>query len=755
MNPGTVRLRRAATGALVALVTCVLAAPLGAVTSRTWKQRDRADFEQGEPQGVSLLAEGPIRLGARLESIFEPDQPYIWAVASGPGGIVYAAGGNEGAVYRVEPGKAATPFIHVEEPEVLALAVDANGAIYAGASPGGRVYKFNPDGKLVWRTDTLEQYIWALQFDHKGSLYAATGTQGRVLLIGKDGSSRVHFDSAETHVRTLALDRDGNLLAGTDGHGLILRIAPDGKGTVLYDAPLTEVVALAPGVDGSLYAAVAGEAGRSSRSSSSSRGSGSGDSSGDNSSSSSSSSSSSGSSDSSAQSSGAEQRLSVSMEGKVLSISPDGYAREVWSGGQEAILSLARMDNGSVLLGSSGQGKLYLLDTKGTLSEVGRTSASQVTALLSRPGTGKGGSEIVVAGSNLGSVAILKPGYLASGQFESKVFDAQSFATWGRIAWRAETPSGTNVAFQTRSGNTEEPDRTWSDWSPEQSQAAGGKVESPAARFLQWRALLTSKEPALTPELREVGVVYMQKNLPPEFRKIEVLPVGVTLQEVPAAASSPGESASKSGSDADQTARHRPRPTSRRGFDAGARSITWQVSDPNEDDLLYDVQYRALDEKMWKTVRKGIDEDFVTFDGAALPDGTYLVRVIASDSLSNPSGSALTAEKISAPFDVDNTPPRIDRLKAQLDHGTLKVSFEANDGFSVVREASYSVDAGDWLPARPEDGLSDSAAEGFEIEIPAPPAGECSIVVRAVDSAGNVGAGRTVVEVPPGQASSR
>jgi hypothetical protein len=351
-------------------------------------------------------------------------------------------------------------------------------------------------------------------------------------------------------------------------------------------------------------------------------------------------------------------------------------------------------------------------------------------------------------------VALLKPGYLSTGQFESKVFDAQSFATWGRLAWRAEVPSGTSVAFQTRSGNTEEPDRTWSEWSKEQSEPAGGRVESPAARFLQWRAILNSKDPAATPELREVGVVYMQKNLPPEFRKMEVLPVGVALQEVPAAASNPGPDA-KGGTDADAATRHRPHPTSRRGYDAGARSISWQVVDPNDDDLTYDVQYRALDEKSWKTVRKGIDEDFVTFDGSALPDGTYLVRVIASDSLSNPSGLALTAEKISPPFDVDNTPPRIDRLKAQIEHGTLKVSFEANDGFSVVREASYSVDAGDWLPARPEDGLSDSAAETFEIEIPTPPAGECSIVVRAVDSAGNVGAGRTVIEVPPAQASSR
>jgi hypothetical protein len=68
--------RRAAAAAVV-LFALAATTPASAVSSRLWKQRDRADFEAGEPKGVSLSVEGPIRLGARLDPLFEPDQPYI------------------------------------------------------------------------------------------------------------------------------------------------------------------------------------------------------------------------------------------------------------------------------------------------------------------------------------------------------------------------------------------------------------------------------------------------------------------------------------------------------------------------------------------------------------------------------------------------------------------------------------------------------------------------------------------------------
>lgn len=744
MNPTSSSSRRAlaAAAAIVLLSATWLAPFLHAVSSRTWKQRERADFDQGEPHGVALSADGPIRLGSRLDALTPSTQPYLWAVAADAHGVLYAAGGNEGRIDRIQPDGKSTPFFEVEEPEVQSLAVDAAGAIYAGTAPGGKVYKIGADGKRVWVAETGESYVWSLLFDRHGTLFAATGTRGRVVRIDPEGGSHLYFDSAETHVRTLALDAKGELLAGTDGHGLILRIASEGHGNVLYDAPLSEVTALAPAPDGTIYASVAGESGGRPTRPAPQRPPGPPN-------------PTDGGgepppppqppSDTPPQGSAPEQRVTVGMEGKVLAISPDGYAREVWSAGQEIILSLALLRDGSLLMGSGSQGRLYLVDTRRNVSEVARSASSQVTALLRRPGAGGKGDEVVVAGSNLGSLSVLRSGYAEKGEFQSKTLDAQSFAQWGRATWRGDVPAGTAIALQARSGNTDPPDRTWSNWGAELTDSRGSLLDCPPARFVQWRALLKSSDHDKSPELREVDVVYMQRNLPPEFRKIEVLAPGVSLQAVPASA--PGPEGKTSGGDSDNP-RHRPHMQSRRGFDPGARSVAWQVSDPNDDDVTYDVQFKEIGDRAWRTIRTGIDEDFVSFDGSTLPDGTYVVRVVASDAVSNPAGLALTAEKISPPFDVDNTPPRIEHLKARVEGGTLHVAFTAADGFSVLREASWSVDAGDWILGRPADGLSDSGSEEYDLTSPSPGAGEHSIVVRVPDAAGNVGSGRIVIEVP-------
>jgi hypothetical protein len=743
MKPNTTTQGRPRAAGLIAAAVLVALAqtiPAAAVSSRIWKQRERSDFEQGEPHGVALTADGSIRLGSRLDRIFDPGQPYIWAVAVDGHGVVYAAGGNEGQIYRIGPKGRETSVLQVEEPGVQALMVDGSGALYAGTAPGGKVYKFSPEGRQVWVADTGEKYVWALAPDRRGGLFAGTGIEGRVIHVDVEGRCTPYFDTAETHIRSLAIDPHGSLLAGTDGHGLVFRITAQDQGTVLYDAPLAEVPAGAAAPDGTIYAAVMGEAGRPPRMPQQRPTPPAGTPEG-------------GETppqpqpqqETQPQGVPPEQRITVGTEGKVLAISPDGYAREVWAAGQEGILSLALQHDGGLLMGSGSQGRVYLADTDGGVSEIARTESSQVTALLKRPAVG-GGEEFVVGGSNLGSVSILRPAHAEEGRFESKVLDAQSFATWGRAYWRADTPAGTSVVLQTRSGNTEDPDRTWSDWGSEMGDAEGGRIDRPPARFLQWRAILRTSQPAHTPDLREVDIVYMQKNLPPEFRKLEVLPPGVSLQAIPQPPQPQGQEG-KSGGDSDSP-RHRPRPQSRRGYDPGARSLTWQVTDPNDDDLVYDVQFREAGEKTWKTVRTKIDEDFVTFDGTALPDGTYLVRVVASDAPSNSAKETLTAEKVSPPFDVDNTPPRVEHLKAETGKGTLHVTFAASDGFSVLREASVSVDAADWVLAQPVDGLCDSRSEDWSIELPGPPAGEHSIVVRVVDAAGNTGSGRTVVETP-------
>jgi hypothetical protein len=745
----------------LALLIVLAGGPAWAVTSQTWRQREKADFEKGEPKGVALTAEGALRLSPRLDPLYESGQPYLWALAQDDRGTIYAGGGNDGTIYRVLPSGKSAVFFRAEEPEVHALAVDGAGNVYAGTAPKGRVYKIAPDGSRVWDYDTGEEYVWALVLDRQGNLFAGTGVEGRLLQIDPLGRGRVHFDSAETHIRSLAMDGEGNLIAGTDGHGLVFRISPKGEGFVLYDAPLNEIVSLALAPDGTIYASAAGDTGR-----------------------------------------GAprpdraapqppppaptpappspedgppsppqqpaqeaqppsqppaqppvEQRVPISMEGKVLAISRDGYAREVWSGNQEAILSLALSRTERLLMGSSVQGRIYALDAEDNVSEVARASSSQVTFLLGLRKKGSAGrpgeAEVAVAGSNFGSVFLLGPGFAGSGTYESRVLDAKSFASWGRASWRADLPKGTGIALGARCGNTEEPDRTWSDWRTIIAEPQGSLLDCPASRFLQWRAELTSGDPARTPVLREVAVTYLPRNLPPEIRKVEVQAPGVAFQKVP---SQPGPSQDAkpagSASDVEGGARKKPRPQSRRGYEPGARTISWQASDPNDDDLVYDVYYRSVEERTWKPIRTRIEEDFTTLDSTAMPDGTYVFRIVGTDAPSNPPGQALIAEKLSDHFDVDNTPPRIESLKAQAQGTSVRLTFAATDTFNIIREVAYAVDAGDWILAWPADGLADSREERYELTLTALAPGEHSIVVRATDAAGNVSAGRTVIEVP-------
>ena len=731
-----------------------------AVTSQTWRERGKDDFARGETKGVSLLFDGVLRLSPRLDLVHEAKQPYIWAIAQDARGKLYTSGGNDGTIYRYGA-SGAEVFFKANEPEIHALAVDRSGNILAGGSPGGRIYKISPAGKTLWTYDSGEKYIWALVFDREGSLFAATGIDGRILKVDAEGRGRVFFDSAETHIRSLLPDPKGGLIAGSEGHGLVFRISPKGEGFVLYDASLSEIVALVLADNGTIYAAVAGESGRGARpaapapsapaaaapAAQGSEGPAPQPS----------------PTPSQEQQPATEQRVPIGMEGKVLAISPDGYAREIWSGSQEAILSLAVSSTGELLMGSSAQGRIYSVDAAGNVDEVARLSSAQVTALLrlgSEGGEVKSGDrsvaaarqgDIALAGSNSGTLSFLRRGYAASGKYESRVLDARSFATWGRASWRSEVPKGTSIALSVRCGNTEEPDRTWSDWRSAPFTADGALLDCPASRFLQWRTELKTDDSRVSPSLHEVAITYLQANLPPEIRKVEVQAPGVAFQKVPGsptAGSSEAKPSNPSGGDVEGAARRRTRPQSRRGFEAGARSVTWQASDPNDDDLVYDVYYRAVDEKSWKQMRSRIDEDFVTWDSTAMPDGTYVFRVVASDAPSNAPGKAFVTEKISEPFDVDNTPPRIEEIRARTEAGGIRLTFTASDSFSLIRDTAYAIDAGEWVPVQPADGLNDSPVEKYDLVLPRPGPGEHSIVMRSTDAAGNTGSGKTIVGVP-------
>jgi hypothetical protein len=100
---------------------------------------------------------------------------------------------------------------------------------------------------------------------------------------------------------------------------------------------------------------------------------------------------------------------------------------------------------------------------------------------------------------------------------------------------------------------------------------------------------------------------------------------------------------------------------------------------------------------------------------------------------------------------VDTTPPVVSGLKATAE-AAPRVTFDAEDAFSPIAHAEYSLDAGPWQFIEPVGGLSDSRREHYEIRLPAsafyPKTGEHLITVRVYDRHDNVGVAKTVFTAP-------
>ena len=79
------------------------------------------------------------------------------------------------------------------------------------------------------------------------------------------------------------------------------------------------------------------------------------------------------------------------------------------------------------------------------------------------------------------------------------------------------------IAITTRSGNLDQPQKNWSAWSGAITDPKGGRVTSPAARFVQWKATLPAGA-AGSPELEAVDVAYLPKNVAPRIEQIEITP---------------------------------------------------------------------------------------------------------------------------------------------------------------------------------------------------------------------------------------
>ena len=718
---------------IVAAGLCGLLAVAHTASPTFWLVSTQEDFLLGEVEDVSVDAMGRLQLGPDTEIIYETTAPFLWTAAQ-RNGVLWVGSGNDGKVFTVDASGSGTEVFDAKELNIHAIAPTSAGSAYVGASPDGAVYEVGADATPPHTVfDPDERYIWALTIHPEtGDIYVGTGEPGRIYRVQADGNATLHYDTEATHVLALSWDSDGNLLAGTASPGRLFRIDDEGQGFVLLDSGFDELRSLRLADDGTIYAvAVSQSAARSEKPSvtpaASSGGTptvtttvtavavGGGGST----------------------STASQSDTAAPAGGAVYRIRPDGVWDVFWESKTDApyVVSLSGDDAGRqvVLVGTGPTGKIFqVMDNPPRVVLLTRAPAKQITSLVKTP---DGGHYYVTA--NPGKVHRLSAVQAPSGSYVSDVRDAQMVATWGTVRWRATEPAGTAVRLFTRSGNTDKPNATWSPWSEPYQNPAGSLISSPKARYLQWKAELAGTD--ATPTLLSVTTAYLPANVRPQITKLTVHPPGVGFQQPFSGTDPPiaGLGADAEARAATNGANGEAQPASlgRRVYRKGLQSFVWTARDDNKDDLQFDLLYRFESGADWAVLTKATRDSIFAWDTTSTPDGTYVVRIVATDALSNAPGTALAGIRDSAPFDIDNSPPRITLETARQAADETVIPFTVEDSQSPIRRVEYSIDTERWQIVYPIDGIPDSQVERFEITVNTDESAR--IVLRATDAMAN------------------
>ena len=759
---------------LAGLLILAIATPalLYAERTRFWRQSESAEFEKGTPNGVAIRSDGKLTPAPKFATFSDPNLAYLWQLRTDSRGRVYAAGGSDAKVLRFDDPAKPTTVFESGELSAQTIAFDSHDNLYVGTSPDGKVYKVTPDGTKSTFFDPKSKYIWALAIDAQGDVFVGTGDKGEIFAVTPEGKGQLFYQSDERHARSLSFDAKGNLLVGTDPNGLILRIAiarksaadPPSAGSsfVIWETNKKEVTSLLTDSAGNLYAAAIGEKQRTPASLTPNI------------------------FPPAAQPAVIQSQAltpnaqvqttiapmitqfpffpSTTGGSEVVKIAQDAPPLTVWTSREDLVFSMGLAPNGKVLLGTGNKGSIIELESDTVYSTVAKPPSSQVTSLVSGPD-----GKVLVGTANPGKVFTLGPGYEASGSFESQTFDAKLFSHWGRLTWWGEN-GATNgkVSFYVRSGNTASPEKNWSPWSGPYTKASGENVTAPAARFVQWKAVFAdaaSNPGSPNAEVSWVAIAYQPENVAPVIDDIVVQDPNVRIQGFPSLASAPGAAPpvqlkmpQRPSAAAFPLINTTPEVNASKaskveippqGFEEkGYQSVVWAVHDDNDDDLIFAVYYRAENDATWRLLKDKLTQRFYSWDTTTMPDGAYYLKVVASDLPSNPPSMALSGELTSDRFEIENTTPRIENLRAEAVAGGAKVSFDGVSSSIAIDHARYSVDAGEWFVVFPVGLLSDAPRESYSFSVSGLAPGEHTIAVQIADRFDNTSVAKVNFTVP-------
>jgi len=436
------------------------------------------------------------------------------------------------------------PLYDSGETYVWQLLPDGKGNVYAGTGNHGIIYKIAPDGTATVVYDSPELEINSLAMDSSGVLYAGTSPNGIVYKIEGDKEAGALFDADEKYIVALALDSKGNLYAATGDKCKAYRISPDGKSEVVLDSSERHALSLAVDKDDNLYVGTA-VSGIIYKIPFGGRPSVIYDAAED-------------SVTSLAVDSQGVLYAGTTPKGVIYKLAPDATPKVVYDKADKAVLGITCAENGGVFAVTPTN--VYRCTSDDKVCTLENKRDLQFMSLAVKDG-------MLYAGTgNVGSVYSAEIGKATEGTYESPVHDCSLPSKWGQIEWSADIPQGASVTLQTRTGFVAEPDSTWSEWSAPYA-ASGAEVVNPTGRYIQYMATLKSADASSSLNLKDVSISYLPANQTPK----------VTL-------------------------------TSPKGGEkwAGKKTIRWTGTDPEKDNLNYQVFYSSDGGANWQQLKDKI-----------------------------------------------------------------------------------------------------------------------------------------------------
>jgi hypothetical protein len=509
------------------------------------------------------------------------------------------------------------------------------------------------------------------------------GSSGGVYRIDPTGQAVKIFTSEDTHIISLYITRSNSILAGSGDRGILYRI-DDRKVKVLFDSPFEEIRGTCEDKSGNIYfsatkgiskedvldnATVSKLLKKKKK----------------------------------------EKETKIVEKSVLYCMQTNGIVERPWKSRTEYIYSIYYDETSdSVVIGTGDSGRVYRVKKDGGFSIIYESDSAQVFKIVGNSNN-KGFTLIT---NNTASIASIENSLSDKGIYYSEVYDLQIQSKLGRIYWEAQTPGQTEVLLYIRTGNSNVPDKTWSQWSPPFTDSENSSINISDCRYFQVKAVLNSKGAAETPYLDRFKVFYIQSNIGPQLEKIDIK-----------------KSTSVPRSSANDI---KTKQTPKKAADTDYLIAGWRAVDRNKDKLKYSVYIKKYRARNWILVEEDITGTRLKLNTDLYQDGKYLLRVVVDDSLSNPPAMAQSHILVSAPFLIDSTAPVISNFSAV---GT-RIRFNVVDRTSIIANVLYSFDGKLWYPVFPVDMINDSKSETFDIDLKNL-GSQRSIFLKALDEFGN------------------